>query len=103
MDLVFHLRLCGQQHNGRGVFFLPQDTDDLGAAANREHDIQEDTVIDTGTGVFETVIAVKDGVHVVLVAFEDLCQGIRQLDFILDHEYVHCNHPFESVGFQYLL
>ena len=50
-----------------------------------------------------SVVAVKDGIHVVLVAFEDLCQGIRQLDFILDHEYVHCNHPFESVGFQYLL
>ena len=103
VDLVFHLGLCGQQHNGRGVFFLPQDTDNLGAAANREHDIQKDAVIDTGTGVFETVVAVKDGIHVVLVAFEDLCQGIRQLDFILDHEYVHCNHPFESVGFQYLL
>ena len=79
------------------------DTDNLGAAANREHDIQKDAVIDTGTGVFETVVAVKDGIHVVLVAFEDLCQGIRQLDFILVHEYVHCNHPFESVGFQYLL
>ena len=98
VNLVLHFGLGSQEHDRGRIFFPPENLHDLGAAADGKHDVQQDAVVDTGAGVFQTVVTVKNGIHVVFIAFENFRQCIRQLDFVFYYKNFHGEFSFQNTG-----
>ena len=48
VNLVFHFGLGSQEHDRGRIFFLPENLHDLGAAADREHDVHKYVIIKGG-------------------------------------------------------
>ena len=103
VNLVFHFGLGSQEHDRGRIFFLSENLHDLGAAADGKHNVQQDAVVDTGAGVFQTVVTVENGIHVVFIAFENFRQCIRQLDFVFHYKNFHGESSFQNTDFQLLL
>ena len=93
-DLVLGGFAGGEDEHRRGDLFAAQGFDDVEAVHLRQHDVEDDEVVLSASGIIEAAAPVVDAVHLVVLIFQKLCDRVGKRALVFNNENMHEDSSF---------